>query len=50
MCIEVTGTIVDATNGKRKDGVRKEGDGDTHGWLKRDSQFENLLNASWPVG
>lgn len=44
-CISVTGTIVDATNGKRSDGVRKEADGDTHGWLKVDSQFTNLLNA-----
>lgn len=44
-CIAVTGTIVDATKGKRKDGVRKDSDGDTHGWLKVDPQFENLLNA-----
>jgi Bacterial SH3 domain len=44
-CIEVTGTIVDATNGKQSDGVRHEADGDTHGWLKPDPQFENLLNA-----
>jgi len=35
---------VDATNGRRSDGGRKEADGDTHGWLKVDSQFENLLN------
>lgn len=32
-CIAVTGTIVDATNGRRRDGVRHEADGDTHGWL-----------------
>lgn len=44
-CISVTGTIVDATNGKRKDGVRKEADGDTHAWLKVDPQFKKLLNA-----
>jgi hypothetical protein len=44
-CISVTGTIVDATNGKRSDGVRKEADGDTHGWLKVDPQFKKLLNA-----
>jgi hypothetical protein len=44
-CISVTGTIVDATNGKRSDGVRKEADGDTHGWLKVDPQFKNLINA-----
>jgi hypothetical protein len=25
--------------------VRHEGDGDTHGWLKVDPQFANLLNA-----
>jgi hypothetical protein len=43
-CISITGTIVDATNRRRSDGVRKEADGDTHGWLKVDSQFENLLN------
>jgi hypothetical protein len=44
-CIQVTGTIVDATNGKRRDGVRQEADGDTHGWLEFDPQFTNLLNA-----
>jgi hypothetical protein len=47
-CITVTGTIVDATvnqSTKRKDGVRKEADGDTHGWLKLDPQFKNLINA-----
>jgi hypothetical protein len=44
-CVTVTGTIVDATNGKKHDGVRHEGDGDTHGWLKLDSGFEDLLNA-----
>jgi hypothetical protein len=44
-CISVTGTIVDATNGKRSDGMRKEADGDTHGWLQVDPQFKNLLNA-----
>lgn len=44
-CISVTGTIVDPTHGKRKDGVRHEGDGDTHGWLKLDPLFKNLLNA-----
>jgi hypothetical protein len=44
-CISVTGTILDATNGKRKDGVRKEADGDTHAWLKVDPQFKKLLNA-----
>lgn len=44
-CASVTGTIVDATNGKQPDGVRHEADGDTHGWLKVDPQFDNLLNA-----
>jgi hypothetical protein len=44
-CTTVTGTIVDATNGKRTDGVRHEADGDTHGWLKLDPEFEKLLNA-----
>jgi len=44
-CIEVTGTIVDATNGKKADGTRHEPDGDTHGWLKVDPQFKSLLNA-----
>ena len=43
-CITVTGTIVDATNGKEPDGVRHEADADTHGWLKLDAQFEDLLN------
>jgi len=43
-CIAVTGTIVDATNGKVQDGMRHEADGDTHGWLKVDPQFQDLLN------
>lgn len=33
-CVAVSGTLVDATAGKRKDGVRHEPDGDPHGWLK----------------
>jgi hypothetical protein len=47
-CIAVTGTIVDATAAqttKEPDGTRHEPDGDTHGWLKVDSGFENLLNS-----
>jgi len=47
-CIAVTGAIVDATATQsvhQPDGVRHEKDGDTHGWLKLDSGFENLLNA-----
>jgi SH3 domain-containing protein len=43
-CMAVTGTIVDATNGREPDGVRHEADGDTHGWLKVDPQFQDLLN------
>jgi hypothetical protein len=44
-CVTVTGTIVDATAGKRRDGVRHEADGDTHGWLRLDPQFQGMLNA-----
>lgn len=44
-CLTVTGVIVDATHGKRKSGVRKEADGDCHGWLKLDPGQEKLLNA-----
>jgi hypothetical protein len=44
-CLTVTGTIMDATAGKEPDGVRHEQDGDTHGWLKLDPGFEQLLNA-----
>jgi len=39
---------VDATANQSKhqpDGVRHEEDGDCHGWLKVDPQFQNLLNA-----
>jgi uncharacterized protein YgiM (DUF1202 family) len=43
-CTTVTGTIVDATNGHEPDGVRHEADGDTHGWLRVDAGFEDLLN------
>jgi hypothetical protein len=47
-CVTVTGTIVDATatqSKKEPDGVRHEKDGDTHGWLKVDPEFQNLLNS-----
>jgi hypothetical protein len=44
-CIAVTGTLVDATAGKEPDGVRHEADGDTHGWLRVDPEFQKLLNA-----
>jgi hypothetical protein len=43
----VTGTIVDATaiqSHPEPDGVRHEADGDTHGWLKVDPSFANLIN------
>lgn len=43
-CVSVTGTIVDATHGKRKSGVRREADGDTHGWLRLDRGQEKFLN------
>jgi len=43
-CIAVTGTVVDATNGREADGVRHEPDADTHGWLKLDAQYQDLLN------
>ena len=43
-CASVTGVIVDATHGKRKDGVRHEADGDCHGWLKLDQGQEEFLN------
>jgi uncharacterized protein YraI len=47
-CIAVSGIIVDATAPlpiREPDGVRHEPDGDTHGWLKVDPEFQNLLNA-----
>ena len=47
-CVTVTGTIVDATanlSHHQADGVRHEPDGDTHGWLKVDPAFVNLINA-----
>ena len=46
-CVTVTGVIVDATASQshhQPDGVRHEGDGDTHGWLKVDPQFVTLIN------
>jgi hypothetical protein len=43
--VTVTGTIVDATHGKRKDGVRHEADGDCHGWLKLDPGQAKFLNV-----
>ena len=44
-CVTVTGTIVDATSGRKADGVRHEADGDTHGWLQLDPQYKDMLNA-----
>lgn len=48
-CVTVTGTLVDATAGlarRSRDGVRHESDGDTHGWLRVDSVFTDLINDS----
>jgi SH3 domain-containing protein len=47
-CVTVTGVIVDATANlphHQADGARHEPDGDTHGWLRVDPQFANLINA-----
>jgi hypothetical protein len=47
-CLTVTGTIVDATatqSTHQPDGMRHEGDGDTHGWLRVDPPFASLINA-----
>ncbi len=43
-CVTVTGTIVDATHGKRKSGVRREQDGDCHGWIRLDPGQDQFLN------
>lgn len=44
-CTSVTGTIVDASKGRTKDGSRHEGDGDGHFFLKLDAGQEQFLNA-----
>ena len=47
-CVTITGAIVDATANQshhQPDGMRHEADGDTHGWLKVDSQYAALINA-----
>jgi hypothetical protein len=47
-CVTIIGVIVDATASQshhQADGVRHEKDGDTHGWLRVDSQFGDLINA-----
>ena len=46
-CVTVTGTIQDATAPQSRhqaDSMRHESDGDTHGWLKVDPQFEWMLD------
>lgn len=43
-CISVTGTLVDASHGRQKDGCRHEADGDCHTWLKLDPGEDGLLN------
>lgn len=44
MCASVTGTFVDATHGKHKQGCRPEADGDLHCFLKLDAGQEQYLN------
>lgn len=44
-CISVTGTLVDASHGRQKDGCRHEKDADCHTWLALDKGEEGLLNA-----
>jgi hypothetical protein len=44
-CVVVTGTVVDATAGKQKDGVRHEADGGARGWLKLDPEFSSMVDA-----
>jgi hypothetical protein len=44
LCATVTGTIVDASHGKNKDGCRHEADGDGHCFLKLDAGQEKFLN------
>lgn len=46
-CVTVTGTVVDATANEKtheKDGVRRETDGDSYGWLKLDQGQEKFIN------
>src|SRR2546429_7479220 len=44
-CYAVTGTFVDATRGRAKDGCRHEADGDSHCWLKLGPGQEQFINA-----
>lgn len=43
-CVSVTGTIVDATHGKHKQGCRVEADGDLHCWLKLDNEVPGIMS------
>lgn len=43
-CVSLTGTIMDATHGKQKDGCRHEKDGDGHCFLRLDAGQEHFLN------
>lgn len=45
LCAMVTGTIVDASKGRHRDGARHEADGDGHFFLKLDAGQEEFLNA-----
>lgn len=44
-CATVTGTTMDASHGKNKDGCRHEADGDGHCFLQLDSGQEKYINA-----
>lgn len=44
-CATVTGTIIDASHGKNKDGCRHEADGDGHCFLKLDAGQDKFINA-----
>lgn len=43
-CAIVTGVIVDATRGRRKQGCRSEADGDLHCWLKLDAEDTRICS------
>lgn len=44
-CVTVTGTVVDATDGKNRDGARHEADGDTHSWIALDPQYVDMVDG-----
>ena len=44
-CVTVSGTVVDATNGREPDGARHEADGDTHSWIRLDPAYRDMLDA-----